>query len=499
MGKDRGDVNRRAMELGLVLSPSALDLIVEADLDHEAVFRKAKENGEWLISPELIEGEADVCKLEPDPKDGTGMPQTVSRPTACEIEDRLIVLEGSDVTGQSTCSGSINDFIKYFNIRFENIRRVIQERVEYRGARSIEALRGEGNKARGRIIVMVTEKRESNKGNKFLDVEDPTGQLTVMVSDREDSSIKLYERILPDEVIGLDGVLTGDLFIANEIVQPDIPIAHERSYAGEEVYAAFLSDIHIGSYLFLEKEFQSFIKWLSGKGNKKDIAEKVKYIFIAGDLVDGIGIYPGQDKELIITDIKKQYEFLALLLEEIPPHIQIVASVGNHDAVRNAEPQPMVPKDLAPSLHKMPNVHLCGNPVWVTAHGVKILMYHGTSLDTIIGNLSGCSYSQPETGMIEYLKRRNLIPTYGNDGIAQEEKDFLFIGDVPDIFHCGHVHTNGFALYRGVNVINSGTWQAKTAFQERLGHQPTPAIVPVMNLANHEMVMLDFNEHGQDD
>jgi DNA polymerase II small subunit len=94
--------------------------------------------------------------------------------------------------------------------------------------------------------------------------------------------------------------------------------------------------------------------------------------------------------------------------------------------------------------------------------------------------------------MIEYLKRRNLIPTYGNDNILPEEKDYLFIKDVPDVFHCGHVHTNGYANYRGVHIINSGTWQGKTKYQEQLGHQPTPGRVPVMDLQNHEVSMLYF-------
>jgi DNA polymerase II small subunit len=170
--------------------------------------------------------------------------------------------------------------------------------------------------------------------------------------------------------------------------------------------------------------------------------------------------------------------------------------MGNHDAVRNAEPQPRVDRDIAGHLYELPNVHVTGSPVWFTAHGVEFLMYHGTSLDTIIGNLSGCTYSRPEAAMVEYLKRRHLVPTYGNDSISPEARDYLFIRDVPDVFHCGHVHTNGYTQYRGVNVINSGTWQAKTEYQERLGHKPTPALVPVMNLQNHEVSMLDFSGNG---
>jgi DNA polymerase II small subunit len=137
-----------------------------------------------------------------------------------------------------------------------------------------------------------------------------------------------------------------------------------------------------------------------------------------------------------------------------------------------------------------------GNPVTLSMHGVRTLMYHGTSLDTIIGNISDCSYSAPEKAMIQYLIRRNLVPSYGPDMIAPEGRDYLTIKEIPDIFHCGHVHTNGYANYRGVKVINSGTWQAKTRYQEQLGHQPTPCRVPVINLQNHEVSVHHFLNNG---
>ena len=503
---DKKTVSLKAAEYGLILSSVALDRIIELGLDHESILRGARDAGEWFISPEYIEGKIASGKLNmcdkpaPAKKDSPiGLDPSDARPASCDIKSKLIIHDASDVSGKSTCAGTLEDFVGYFDRRFENLRSVMQEHVEYKMAITIEALKKANNRDKARLIVMVKEKRESNKGNRFLEVEDMTGSLTVLFSDKNEAVKGAYDRILNDEVIGLEGILRGDLFIASEVTQPDIPINHVRRFAGEEVYAVFLSDIHVGSYLFLEKEFQAFIDWLNGRGGRQDIAAKVKYILVAGDLVDGIGIYPGQEKELTMPDIRRQYEFLTLLLAEIPKHIEVVLSMGNHDASRNAEPQPRIDKDLAPGLYGLPNVHVTGNPVWLSAHGVEFLMYHGTSLDTIIGNLSGCSYQRPETAMVELLRRRHLVPTYGSDSISPENHDYLFIGDVPDVFHCGHVHTNGYSMYRGVNVVNSGTWQAKTAFQERLGHQPTPALVPVMNLQNHELSILDFTENGRTD
>ena len=35
----------------------------------------------------------------------------------------------------------------------------------------------------------------------------------------------------------------------------------------------------------------------------REIASHVKYVLMAGDVVDGVGVYPGQAKELAIKDI----------------------------------------------------------------------------------------------------------------------------------------------------------------------------------------------------
>ncbi|MBU0762739.1 MAG: DNA-directed DNA polymerase II small subunit [Candidatus Altiarchaeota archaeon] len=490
---DKGEISQKALEYGLVLSTTALEQIIDSKIDYKRLFKKAKDDGAWFVTHEYIEKTTTTDK--PDICESEGSEHKKHK--ACDLESKLIIHDSSDVTGKSTCAGTIDDFIQYFNSRYKSLKSVIQEHVEYKDVSTIEQVKAGEQKTKQKIVAIVNEKRESTRGFKFLDVEDPTGGLTVLIADKNDHLKAEYERILPDEVIGIEGILTGELYIANNITQPDIPLNHTKRYASEEVYAAFLSDIHVGSYLFLEKEFMSFIEWLNGRGSRREVADRLKYIFIAGDLVDGIGIYPDQESELTIPDIERQYEFLAMLLEDIPKHIEIIACMGNHDASRNAEPQPRVSKDLAGKLYEIPNVHVCGNPVRFSAHGVEVLMYHGTSMDTIIGSLSSCSYKNPDTAMVELLKRRHLVPTYGSDSISPENKDYLFIEDVPDVFHCGHVHTNGYTQYRGVTVINSGTWQAKTAYQERLGHQPTPARVPIMNLQNHEVIMLDFSANNE--
>ncbi|MEM4347886.1 MAG: DNA-directed DNA polymerase II small subunit [Candidatus Altiarchaeota archaeon] len=478
----------------LILTTHAFNAIIKNGIDIDLIIERAISERQWLITQEFIEefvikeekvkGEIEKQKVE------------VIRPSkkifSEEISSELKISNKKEISGNSTCSGKIEDFLEYFNQKYNNLASVIRERPNMAGTIQIKNLKKYPNENLS-LIVMVREKRESKKGYKFLDVEDPTGELTILIPKENERLQEAYEGILLDTVIGVTGVFRNNLFIANDFVEPELPMVHQPKNAEEPVHLAFLSDIHVGSYLFLKKEFSKFIDWLNLKdNNNKEIAEKVKYIFIAGDLVDGIGIYPTQEYELSIPDIYKQYDYFAELLMEIPSYIEIVISVGNHDAVRSSEPQPKISKDIAPKLYDLENVHLVGNPAQVETHNVKTLIYHGTSLDNIISSLSYCSYSHPETAMIEYLKKRYLVPSYGNDLISPEKKDVLFIDDIPDILHCGHVHTNGYATYRGVRVINSGTFQGRTKYQEQLGHVPTPAVVPVINLQNFELHAIHF-------
>ena len=47
---------------------------------------------------------------------------------------------------------------------------------------------------------------------------------------------------------------------------------------------------------------------------------------IAGDLVDGIGVYPRQERDLAITDVVEQYVELGRRLAELPERLTIVAA-----------------------------------------------------------------------------------------------------------------------------------------------------------------------------
>ena len=63
-----------------------------------------------------------------------------------------------------------------------------------------------------------------------------------------------------------------------------------------------------GVTIVIKKEFQNFLEWLNGNGDNREIISKIKYICICGDLIDGIGIFPNQDKELLEKDSYSQMD-----------------------------------------------------------------------------------------------------------------------------------------------------------------------------------------------
>ena len=139
------------------------------------------------------------------------------------------------------------------------------------------------------------------------------------------------------------------------------------------------------------------------------------------------------------------------------------------------------------------NIKFVGNPSLIELDGIKVLIYHGRSLDDFVAAIPGLSYKAPEIAMIEMLRRRHLSPIYGGRvSIAPEKSDHFVINTIPDIVHCGHVHTIGLSKYRGVTLVNSGTWQAQTDFQKRVNLEPVPAHAPIIDLSTMESSILKF-------
>lgn len=434
--------------------------------------------------------------IEPTIKEPIYSPSTW-HPDAKEYDADIKIIK--DITGNSTCEGTTNDFAKLFADRFDLLRNVLRtQRRELSHVVPIKRVQS-ASMDDIQLIGIVENYRTTKNGHIFLELEDDTSTLNCIILKNNREAFPLAEDLVLDEIIGVTGQLSkhGDLFLVNNIIYPDISLNNRTHKSHAPLHAAFLSDIHVGSKEFMQKQWNAFLKWINGNlGNsrQKQVAGKIKYLIIPGDIVDGIGIYPNQEKELSIVDLYKQYEALATELEKIPEHISLIIQPGNHDAVRPAEPQPAFDKNIQKLFHST-DATFIGNPATFSLHNVEILSYHGQSLMDFATNIQRLKYNEPVEIMKVMLQKHHLAPMYGGyTPLAPERKDYMIIDRVPDIFVTGHVHLANLGEYRGVTLVNASSWQAQTSYQKMLNFTPDPAKLPIADLQSGKVTMMDFNK-----
>jgi len=435
----------------------------------------------FLLTGEMV----DEFLEDLEEKDGLSEPIRQSKLLPQEFDFQIL----QDASKKSYTNGEIKDFSSYFANRYHKIWQMLTRKQELKNAQPIKNAQRSEDVVE--VVGMVNDIRYTKKNHKFMEIEDETGTMSLLVHNDNHQLYEDAERIVKDQVVGVVGSRKGSLLMASQIINPGVPRIDEKQMNFSVV---FLSDTHIGSSTFLEKAFQRFIMWMNGDYGdelQREIANDVKYLVIAGDIVDGIGVYPGQDKELNIKDIYQQYEEAARLLGDVT-NVKIIIAPGNHDACRLAEPQPALPEEYAKDLYQMNNVEFVSNPSLISMDGIKTLIYHGRSFDDLAMTVKGLSHQNSDIIMKELLEKRHLAPIYGErTPLASEIEDHLVIEDVPDVFHTGHVHINSYKKYKGIHLINSGTFQSQTEFQKIYNIVPTCAQVPVLNRGS--MKLLKFS------
>jgi DNA polymerase II small subunit len=482
------EIVQRFMEHGYQVHPEALEMIKHGDTGLIGDILESLDKSVLVVQPEHVRSVL-------QPKD-------------------VVVIEDVKVTHTSD-----EDFFHYFEDRYTRLGGIIRKRLNARSISSLKRDHKLGRFAKAEsyvcrfgeaesdfasqnrpssasqnrpidfcIIGMVNGTRKTTGGNELVSVEDTTGSCSVLIP----KGLNIIP--IPDEVIGITGRMNNGLLIADSITYPGVPVSFHPRRSSVQASVILTSDMHVGSKMFLEDAWKEFTMWLNGEmGDKRQnaIAENVKYMVIAGDTVDGIGVYPNQQKQLEIVDIYEQYKRAGEFLAEIPDRIRIIIAPGNHDAVRGPEPQPKLPTEIRRFFGK--NVTFVGNPSMIELNGVKILIYHGSALEDFFHTLS-ISYQKPDIGMREMLKRRHLAPVYGkHTPIVPEKSDRFVIETIPDILHCGHIHTFGVSRYHGVTLVNSGTWQEKTEYQRRLNITPVPGRIPIIDLQSMDVQVLRFH------
>lgn len=384
---------------------------------------------------------------------------------------------------------SVEDFQEMFMDRYERLKKIIVQSSEMRGTYTIKSAK----KAQGKvkIVGMVSEVSTTKNGHKRLLLEDLDDNINVFLLKGKGMNNEL---ILEDEVLGVIGSVSNTgkdpVLFADEIIRPDIPYKLIDEQKKDPVFVASLSDIHVGSKTFRQNDFMKMISWIKAS---EEEASKLKYLILSGDVVDGIGVYPGQDKDLEILNPYEQYEKLAEYVNMVPDDVNVFIMPGNHDIVRLAEPQPVFSQKIKNFFND--NVTLLPNPYNLVLENKNVLVYHGMSLNDMIELVPGASYASVGSSIEELLKRRHLAPVYGGKTpIIPSKRDYHVIDQVPDIFITGHIHSFSQGSYRGVRYINASTWQSQTDYQKMMNFSPNPSIMTLFDLNSKTQIIKDFKE-----
>lgn len=488
-----------AINKGYQVHPDAFAFLKSLDCDVEKIIKTIVDakNKFKKKSPILID---DIKSVISRDLNRTDEPVITNTNTESNGESYKIIFDPT----YKINSEDKKDFFKLFDSRYKKTLKILSIRSESRQIRKIKYIKDLRNKSRFSSLANENERgklvdsvfvaglimlKRNRKNDVELVIDDTSGSVPVVCRTRE--LINEASTLVLDQMLMLEispSKRNSNDFVIKDIIFPDIP-EHVSSKSGTESYVALISDLHVGSKYFMEKEFNDFLGWLS---SDDDFVRKIKFICIAGDIVDGIGVYPNQDRELIDININSQMSYAAALLQKIPKRMHVFLIPGNHDPGRRALPQSALTN--LRDFQQLENFSIIGNPSLVELNKVKLLLFHGQSLDDVIATVPGLSYSKPVEAMKILLRSRHLSPIYGNrTPIAPESEDMLVIDDVPDVFHAGHVHTTQVGRYKGTLIVNSGAWQKQTKFQQTMGITPTPGICILINLATLQSFKKDFN------
>ena len=482
----REDVRRRLVEEALTegysLSGEALKALQEAEDPFQALrtvleYLREREPDAMVVEARHLEAVGALSKRveEHVVKEAAELP---SVPEEVELRVEEGFLKPLRIAGKA------EEFQRYFRDRYERLRALLEQRgVSFSSVLDARRLK-RGQEAT--LAMMLLERRETERAL-LLEAEDLTGSLRLIVPKRSQRLALEAASILPDSVFAARVLRLDESFLVQEIFLPEVPAAGRKREEARapEVYLCLASDLHVGSKRFRRDLWESFLDWLSRERDRE--AKRVRYLVVAGDLVDGVGVFPGQRWELEYTSVKRQLEEAAKLLREVPEHVRIILSPGNHDPAQKALPQPPLTGGYRKILERAREITFVGNPAWLEVGGRSILVYHGQGLDDAIQALPNISYNtlQKDVGKVleALVRHRHLAPIYGeNTPVLPLPEDPLVLDKVPDLIHSGHIHVAYAGAYRDVKLVNTGTWQEQTSYQKSMGLEPTVGTIALVNL-----------------
>ncbi|MCU4140388.1 MAG: Archaeal DNA polymerase II [Methanophagales archaeon] len=116
-----------------------------------------------------------------------------------------------------------NDFLPIFRDRYERLSGILRKRLRSIQIRALKnrLMRtggyGSGDAEEFAVIGIVADIRKTAKGNTIVELEDATGEISVLIPSEEE--------VVEDEVLGISGRISNSgLLIAERVVRPDVPL-----------------------------------------------------------------------------------------------------------------------------------------------------------------------------------------------------------------------------------------------------------------------------------
>ena len=414
-----------------------------------------------------------------------------------------------------------NDFTLYFNKRLDYFTNILQNRVDVENLIKISDIkkptntigRSEGKLFASNLLVtfigLISDISITKNNHYIIEIEDKSSSIKCLINKDKFDLIKIIQNLCLDEGVGIVGKVSEDIVFVEQIITSSIKTDLEIKYLDEENYVGFISDLHIGAEVFVEEAFSKLIDFLKGDIKNEEllkIRKKLKYLFIAGDVIEGIGVYPNQGKDAKILSTNLQYNEAARLLSQVPKDICMIIIPGNHDTVRLSEPQPKLPYEKAYAIYNLENALILSNPCTVKLFeednsGLRFLMYHGGSFfyyaNTNESLRKKGGAKTPEFIASYLLEKRHLAPSHGSTlYIPDSQRDPLVIEKNPDFFICGHTHKHSILNYKNCSIINCGCWVEMSEYQEKMGMFPDIGKFTIVNTKTRKIKVLNLYEEN---
>ena len=163
----RPEVLSAAARRDMFLSPDALEIVLSSSDPIpfiNNVLDAVSKSSAFVTKADVeafLSGDKAMCQ-----------PLKTVKPPNKHFSDIRIVPD-TDITGNSTCEGTLDDFVRYFQSRYSILKKLIERHRDFGSSMSIEKALGLDREVR--IIGMVDDVKDTKNGHKILTVEDDQG------------------------------------------------------------------------------------------------------------------------------------------------------------------------------------------------------------------------------------------------------------------------------------------------------------------------------------